>query len=727
MTSIVELQTTEQLLRYGGKSDIISATYLNNNMIYSSRRVVVRGGGRVASAALVVVALLFSTSLILLICCNNFMMLANHYDDYQELSYDDNEIIEQQHHHLHIGQNHRRLGSMLDAIQAQQLPRQRQPLTDNNMNAASSSQQLMIYAPQPPEQQPVQQVVQHGKHNTVTGESVQINMMRRAKDVVSNTDVPFLLQIPHTSSETIYDIMTQCYGLVGRQYNTPQELVKAKAMNVVDNHYVSSHDRPIHMFKNFGNRFHFIATPHYQEGTSLLTLKHKGRIIVMMRHPCQIAEEIYLTRPNVQGRGKHVQGLIRWVNSTKYYDNWMTRMLANVPPDVVVTEDHFKEARMILENKFLIGMQQNMPETVQKRLGLYFGWHELPNKQGCEIEMIKKGMLNLSPSSLEEGSEEWRFVRNKNHFDMKLYVRSQHVFGDQKMRVPVHAVIRKEQEEVVNEAIGHLRNVKDERDSSDIPFFWHIPKASGTTVKEILSNCYDLVRTEMIKPPSSLEVIADKNVLNVDLSSPDAVAVARNMKVADRGLADVFVSQLGLEGSTVFSTYHMGRAFTIMRHPVKLAASLFYYRRIATWEPTYRPDYKDISLEDYVKTDGYYDNWMVRMLTNAKLGGLNDNHLALAKTIIKEKFIIGISDHMDETFRILEMYYGWAEKKEGCVNFHLHSAPSNKNKYTLPDHNGPVWNVIADKNKYDMALYYYALEIFGDQSENIFRAEKTVI
>ena len=70
------------------------------------------------------------------------MMLANHYDDYQELFHD--EIIEQQQYHLHIGQNHRRLGSMLDAIQAQQLPRLRQPLTDNNMNAASSSQQQLI-------------------------------------------------------------------------------------------------------------------------------------------------------------------------------------------------------------------------------------------------------------------------------------------------------------------------------------------------------------------------------------------------------------------------------------------------------------------------------------------------------------------------------------------------------------------------------------------------------
>lgn len=240
----------------------------------------------------------------------------------------------------------------------------------------------------------------------------------------------------------------------------------------------------------------------------------------------------------------------------------------------------------------------------------------------------------------------------------------------------------------------------------------HIPKASGTTVKEILSDCYGLVRTEMIQPPSSLDVFHDKHVLNLDLSTPESIALAIKQKVADRGLADVFISQLSLEGSTVFSkSYHMGRAFTILRHPVKLAASLFYYRRIATWEPTYRPEYNNITLQEYVETNGYYDNWMVRMLSNAKIGGLNDSHLELAKRILKEKFVIGISDHMDETFRMLQVYYGWVETRGGCVNFHLHSAPSNKNKYPVPDNGGPVWAMIAEKNKYDMALYYYALEL----------------
>jgi len=42
---------------------------------------------------------------------------------------------------------------------------------------------------------------------------------------------------------------------------------------------------------------------------------------------------------------------------------------------------------------------------------------------------------------------------------------------------------------------------------------------------------------------------------------------------------------------------------------------------------------------------------------------------------------------------------------------HLHSAPSNKNKYPVSENGSPLWGIIAERNKYDMALYYYALEL----------------
>ena len=78
--------------------------------------------------------------------------------------------------------------------------------------------------------------------------------------------------------------------------------------------------------------------------------------------------------------------MVEHVNGIDYYDNWMTRMLAQVPRDAEVTEEHYRNARMILENKFLIGMASDLTETEIRRLGLYFGWKE--ERKGCAKELI---------------------------------------------------------------------------------------------------------------------------------------------------------------------------------------------------------------------------------------------------------------------------------------------------------------------------------------------------
>ena len=54
-----------------------------------------------------------------------------------------------------------------------------------------------------------------------------------------------------------------------------------------------------------------------------------------------------------------------------------------------------------------------------------------------------------------------------------------------------------------------MQDVRDLREDDDVPLFLHVPKASGTTAKEILLDCYGLIRTEVIQLPSSLEVITE--------------------------------------------------------------------------------------------------------------------------------------------------------------------------------------------------------------------------
>lgn len=128
----------------------------------------------------------------------------------------------------------------------------------------------------------------HGK--TVDGPSIIVNMLRRERERVSDTDVPFLLEVPHTSSDTIYNILTKCYGLRGKRYMRTQDLAQDKELDAVNRHYVSAHVKP----PDDDEYFHFVSTPHYQEGAALFTREHRGRIMLMMRHPCEIGKLQYL-------------------------------------------------------------------------------------------------------------------------------------------------------------------------------------------------------------------------------------------------------------------------------------------------------------------------------------------------------------------------------------------------------------------------------------------------
>ena len=110
--------------------------------------------------------------------------------------------------------------------------------------------------------------------------------------------------------------------------------------------------------------------------------------------------------------------------------------------------------------------------------------------------------------------------------------------------------------------------------STSIPFFWHIPKAGGTTVKQIYSVCYGLVKASGYAQPQraralerggfqprKLEVISqpvnakkhtkqakyNKNeqilsYVNFDLERPDERELARQMGLAESVMADYAIT-----------------------------------------------------------------------------------------------------------------------------------------------------------------------------------------
>ena len=211
---------------------------------------------------------------------------------------------------------------------------------------------------------------------------------------------------------------------------------------------------------------------------------------------------------------------------------------------------------------------------------------------------------------------------------------------------------------------------------------------------------------------------ARQNILNMDTSSPEGLSFSFANQIANSNKVDVIVSNYFLSGSALFTDLHRGKTFTILRHPIELALSLFHYRRKASWERSYREDWSKLSFHEYVESPDYMDSWMTRQLTGTMPWvELNESHLERAKLIMKRKIFVGVMSDIDETIRQLKAHFRWEEKEPQCAYNYLHASPTNQNAHPQLQggRGGKTWNVIAEKEKWDLSLYHFGLELFAEQ------------
>ena len=86
--------------------------------------------------------------------------------------------------------------------------------------------------------------------------------------------------------------------------------------------------------------------------------------------------------------------------------------------------------------------------------------------------------------------------------------------------------------------------------------------------------------------------------VNVDTITVGGILRASEMGFADSGLADAVITPLLYEANALFTPTAKGRLFTVFRHPVERAISMFYYLQIAHWEPTYDPSLQSWTPEE---------------------------------------------------------------------------------------------------------------------------------
>ncbi len=103
----------------------------------------------------------------------------------------------------------------------------------------------------------------------------------------------------------------------------------------------------------------------------------------------------------------------------------------------------------------------------------------------------------------------------------------------------------------------------------DIPFYFHIPRAGGSTVKDILGSCYGLVgatdvgsRGKDMVNATKLEVITTREgskYVNVDTTTLEGIEEAKELKLVESGLVDYVVTQRLHAASELFTEDHKGR------------------------------------------------------------------------------------------------------------------------------------------------------------------------
>jgi len=261
----------------------------------------------------------------------------------------------------------------------------------------------------------------------------------------------------------------------------------------------------------------------------------------------------------------------------------------------------------------------------------------------------------------------------------------------------------------------------------DTAIYWHIPRSAGTTMKHILATCLGRIITTEIggldghQSDEKLQMIRLPHgvFLNVDTTTPSGLKRAQGMGLAQSKMADVIFTPYVPEAAILFDSNHRGRFFTILREPVDRMISLYYYKRLATWEHNYDPAIKDQTLEDFIQT--YGENWMVRTLTGCMSGPLQLVHLNLAKEILRRKFLIGILDEKTESLRRFEEYFGWkfpSPVSQTCKNnmfyFEWHSGNPHP-----PLEDQALAKKIRTLNMWDVALFEYGKQLFREQ-EHLF-------
>ncbi len=115
-----------------------------------------------------------------------------------------------------------------------------------------------------------------------------------------------------------------------------------------------------------------------------------------------------------------------------------------------------------------------------------------------------------------------------------------------------------------------------------------------------------------------------------------------------------------------------------------------------------------------------------RFMTNRMTGELTKEDMEQAKQILKEKFLIGLLDDLDETVYRIMKYNEWKfstdetekMKQEDCIrDLTTVGSAINPDPYEIPTRGTQAYALITWQTQFDTKLFEYAKQLFDEQTK----------
>ena len=240
--------------------------------------------------------------------------------------------------------------------------------------------------------------------------------------------------------------------------------------------------------------------------------------------------------------------------------------------------------------------------------------------------------------------------------------------------------------------------MQSDRQSAKTVIFLHLPKAAGTTLRDVFSRQY---KTDEI----------------YELDGAEFIKAQEDFKQLDRDRkAQIKI----LMGHMYFGLHEYlpqpATYVTMLRNPIERVVSYYHFVKKLSSHPDYELiKAQNISIEDYCQMGREnMRNGQTRFLSGTKESeACSPQMLERAKTHLQEHFsVVGIQEKFDESLLLLKDRLGWKK-----TPFYYQRNTNRASSYNRAEISPSTLSAIAKYNELDLELYEYANDIFQQQLE----------